>query len=312
MKNKRCLVAGANGFIGRHLTEYLINKGHHVVAFDKSSNFEHFSHIDNNYIQKVSGDFCKYEELNNVVEGCDWVFHLVSTTLPSSSNGNMVYDVQTNITSSIRLFDLCIKHKVQKVIFSSSGGTVYGIHSKLPLTEDHICNPIVSYGITKLAIERYAILYGHIHGLDTVSLRISNPYGSYHTNTMQGVIPIFIKKILNSQTITIWGDGSIVRDYLYISDLVDAFYRAAIYTGGERVFNIGSGIGITLNQLVHEVMKVAGINTKIVYEPSRKFDIPSVILDINKSKKDLGWSPSIPFDEGLRKTWNEYNEKVIR
>ena len=191
-----------------------------------------------------------------------------------------------------------------KLIFVSSGGTIYGEPENTPILEEHSTNPICSYGISKLAIEKYLHLYEHLYGLDYMVLRVSNPYGErQNPESAQGAIPVFMLKVLQNKPIQIWGDGSIARDFIYISDVVDALVTAVETNSSEKVYNIGSGVPTSLNDLVKTIENVSGKMAKIEYTPQRKLDVPVNCLNISRAATDLGWSPKVSMRDGLNKTW---------
>ncbi|MCK0511892.1 NAD-dependent epimerase/dehydratase family protein [Aromatoleum buckelii] len=301
MQSKRCVVLGANGFLGCALTPQLLEAGHHVIACDLAREFS--SIAPHSRLECLTLDFLDEVAVREAVAGADWVFHLVSTTKPASSNVNMAFDVQTNVVATIHLLEACAAEGVGRVLFASSGGTVYGIPSSLPVREDMPTLPIVSYGLTKLVIERYAELFERQKGLQTVSLRIGNPYGPRHYDPNQGVIPVFMRQIRQGRQLKIWGDGSIIRDYVYVDDVARAFILAARYAGPLRQFNIASGEGRSVRDIVHQLELLNGAPVEVEYVAARGFDIPAIVLDITRAREVLGWHPGVRFEEGLRLTW---------
>lgn len=300
-QTKKCVVLGANGFIGSTLTRTLLAAGHRVTACDLVREF--YALEPHPALTTITLDYQNEVEVREVVKGADWVFHLVSTTKPATSVHNMAFDVQTNIIPTINLLEACVQGQVERVLFASSGGTIYGIPNKLPVREDTPPYPIVSYGLTKLAIERYAELFARQTGLKFFALRIGNPYGPHHHDTNQGVIPIFMRQIRNGHTLKIFGDGRTVRDYIHVSDVANAFIQAATYQGPERVFNIGTGIGHSVNDIIERLQALHGQPVKLEYRAARQFDVPAIVLDIQRAREHLKWQPTITFDEGLRMTW---------
>ena len=298
-----CLVLGGAGFIGSHLAEALAQQGRRVRVFDRP-------HVDRLALfpraagfEVFTGDFLNPRALAPALEGAEVVFHLVSTTLPQSSNDNPVYDVESNVLGSLRLFELCREHGVRKLVFVSSGGTVYGVPRTTPVAEDHPTEPISSYGVHKLTVEKYLALAHRLHGLDYRIARPANLYGPrQRLDTAQGAVAVFLDRALREQPIQIWGDGSIVRDYVYISDAVDALLRVASFDGAQRIFNIGSGKGASLNQLVAEIEKLLGRRVKTEHGAPRGLDVPANVLDPSLAERHLGWSASTPLAEGLRRT----------
>ena len=228
--------------------------------------------------------------------GSEVVFHLVSATLPKSSNDNPVYDVESNVMGTLRLLDIARTNGVRRVVFASSGGTVYGLPHTLPISETHSTEPLVSYGITKLTIEKYLHMYHALHGVDYCVLRLANPFGErQRVSAAQGAVAVFLHRALHGETIHIWGDGSVTRDYIYIQDAIGAFVRALSYQGEQRVFNIGSGQGLSLNEILAAIEKLLGRPVARTYEHGRKFDVPVNVLDISRARELLGWQPSVDF-----------------
>jgi len=188
-------------------------------------------------------------------------------------------------------------------VFPSSGGTVYGIPKVIPIKEDHPTNPISSYGIIKLAIEKYLALFWTLYGLDYCILRISNAYGERQAaNGAQGVIPTMIDKALHHQEIRIWGDGSVIRDYIHVSDIVAAFLNAAIHRGEPKIFNIGSGIGHSVNDIANTLEGLFEESLDLFYEPGRAYDVPVNILDNSLARQGLHWEPRVNLSDGIRQT----------
>lgn len=299
----KCLILGGAGFIGSNLAEGLLAAGHSVRIFDRPNLIRPPELLADPRIEWYEGDFLNAEDLAAVVPGSEAIFHLVSATLPKSSNDNPAYDVETNVIGSLRLLDLARAAGVGRVIFASSGGTVYGLPRSVPIAETHPTEPLVSYGISKLMVEKYLHIYRELHGLDYCVLRLANPYGErQRVAAAQGAVAVFLHQALHGETIHIWGDGSVTRDYLYIKDAVAAFVKALNYTGAPRVFNIGAGQGLSLNQILDAIERLLGRPVARSYEPGRKFDVPVNVLDISRARELLGWSPSVSFADGLAHT----------
>lgn len=298
-----CLVLGGAGFIGSHIVDALVAAGHDVRVFDLPNvglgNIA--AHVGR--VEVVSGDFCNASDISRALSDMDVVFHLISTTLPDPSNENPAYDVESNLVSSLNLLRTAVEKRVKKIIFASSGGTVYGHPRMLPIPETHPTHPICSYGICKLAVEKYLALYHHLHGLDYAVLRMGNPYGPrQRIDAVQGALAVFLGNVLRGRSITIWGDGSVARDYFFVKDLSDAYLRAMDAGGEHRVFNIGGGRSYTLSELVEAVGRATGCDPRVVYTPGRKMDVPINRLDISRAGKYLGWRPKTSLEEGLSAT----------
>lgn len=296
------LVVGGSGFIGTHLVERLLEDGHPVRVYDRSPNRFRATPPEAEYVE---GELGNHGLIREAVEGVEVVFHFVSTTLPKTSNDDPIYDVRSNLVDTIQLLEACVEAGVRKVVFSSSGGTVYGPPETVPISEDHPTNPISSYGIVKLAIEKYLGLFHHLYGLDYAALRISNPYGPWQDPaSQQGAIGVFLHRIRTGQPITIWGDGGVVRDYLYISDLVDALELAAETETERKVINIGHGHGASLNELLELMSKVVDGDPAVEYLPARPLDVPVSVLDIGRAEAELGWIPETDLADGIARTWD--------
>lgn len=298
-----CLVLGGAGFIGSHLVEALAQQGRPVRIFDRP-------HVDRlplfprtKGFEIHTGDFLNPQALVPALEGVEVVFHLVSTTLPQSSNDHPVYDVESNVLGSLRLMELCREHGVRKVVFVSSGGTVYGVPRTTLIAEDHPTDPISSYGIHKLTVEKYLALAHRLHGLDYCVVRPANLYGPrQRLDTAQGAVAVFLDQALRDQPIQIWGDGSVVRDYVYVTDAVDAMLKAAAFEGAPRIFNIGSGKGTSLKELVAAIGQLLGRQVKVEYRGARAVDVPTNVLDASLAARHLGWRASTSLGEGLHRT----------
>jgi len=205
---------------------------------------------------------------------------------------------------TICLLEQCAKEKVKKVVFVSSGGAVYGTPATLPVPEDSPEKPESSYGITKLAIEKYLGLFHRLYGLNYVILRPSNPYGErQNPEGDQGVIAVFLGRIAKGQAIDVWGDGGNVKDFIYIGDLIDGIYKAAFRDTVHRVFNMGSGTGHSINDIVRRIAEKVGRPISVNYGPKGTFDVSRIYLDITRARQELAWEPEVSLDEGLCRTW---------
>ena len=304
------LVFGGAGFIGKHLCLRLIAQGHRVRVFNMLPSSGNWPDIPG--IEWLPGDFTNPIETASVLGGADVVFHLVSTTLPKSSNENPVRDLSQNVASTLYILDsLKSLKKHPKIVFVSSGGTVYGVPQEIPIAENHPTNPICAYGVSKLATEKYLGLYNYLYNIEYCVLRIANPYGMFQkTHSGQGVIPVFLNKALRGDTLEIWGDGSVVRDYLFIDDVVDSAVLAMYYGGAEKIFNIGSGEGHSLNDLVEMIGCLLGRKIDCRYFPARAFDVPVNVLDISLARKELGWLPKTPLKVGLKNMLNYFHYQL--
>lgn len=300
-----CLVLGGAGFLGSHIVDALVEGGAGVRVFDLPnidlSNLRHHERR----IEIMGGDFNNVHDITRALEGMDIVIHLISTTLPGPSNENPEYDVKSNVIGTLQLLDKSIAAGVKKVIFSSSGGTVYGIPRILPIPENHGTDPICSYGITKLSIEKYLHLYYHLYGLKYTVLRLGNPYGErQRTDNVQGAIAVFLGKALRGERITIWGDGLVARDYFYVKDAVNAFLCAIGKETPPDTFNIAGGRAVTLIDIISSIETVTGKKLEVNFTSGRKLDVSVNCLDIRRAEKIIGWRPEVSLHEGIERTWS--------
>jgi len=304
----KCVIFGGGGFIGSTIADRLLLEGHQLRIFERPRVEPYRKFADNEAVEWMTGDILSNHDLNAAIEGMDVVLHLVSTTLPKSSNDDPIYDVQSNVVGTLQMLNAMVANKVQKIIFISSGGTVYGIPKYLPIDEQHPTDPLVSYGITKLMIEKYLRMFESLHGIQSIALRVANPYGErQRIETAQGAVGVFLHHALKDIPIEIWGDGSVTRDYIHISDVAEAFVKAVNYTGSHSVFNISSGQGISLNELIVLLENVLGKSIACRYLPARPFDVPVSVLCNQLAQEQLQWTPLTSMTNGLIRTaaWME-------
>ena len=305
----QAVVTGASGFIGSHLVDGLLAAGYRVKALGR--NLPGLIGLDaqsNPNLALLPVSLADRLALQQVLEGVEIVFHLASGSLPQSSNRDPHADVQVNLLGTLNLLEASRLTGVKRLVMVSSGGTVYGIPSVVPIPESHSTDPICSYGITKLAIEKYVALYQQLHGLEGLVLRVANPFGPrQRLDAAQGVVPVFLGKALRHEPLQIWGDGSIIRDFLYVTDVVSALLAAADYQGEESLFNIGSGQGLSLNQLIALLEVRLNRSLEVEYLPSRGCDVPTNVLCIDKARTFLGWSPQISVADGLSRLCDSLN-----
>jgi UDP-glucose 4-epimerase len=299
----KCAVLGGGGFIGSHVVDDLLSAGHRVRILERPRVPRYREFDSAEAVEWLEGDFLSASIVEEAVDGMDAVIHLVSTTLPKDSNDDPVFDVESNVLGTLRLLQAAREARVRRIVFISSGGTVYGTPVAIPIPETHPTEPRVSYGVVKLAIEKYLALFERLYGLEHVVLRVANPYGRrQRVETAQGAVAAFIHRALSGAPIEIWGDGTIVRDYVHVSDVARAFLRALDYGGSSRVFNIASGQGRTLNDIVALIRTLNSRSVEVRHLAPRSFDVPCNVLDIDKARAELGWAPSIAFEDGVRET----------
>ena len=299
----KVIIFGGGGFIGSTIADRLLLEGHELRIFERPRVPPYRDFNKDEKVEWVTGDFSSSHDISKAISGVDAVLHLVSTTLPKSSNDDPIYDVQSNVVSTLHMLNAMVAQKVKKIVFISSGGTVYGNPVYLPIDEKHPTDPLVSYGVTKLTIEKYLQVYKNLHSIQTITLRVANPYGErQRIETAQGAVGVFIHCGLKDMPIDIWGDGNVTRDYIHISDVADAFSHALNYSGSETCFNISSGKGTSLNDLIDMLDHTLDSPIKRNYLEGRSFDVPVSILSNELAKKELKWNPSISMETGISRT----------
>jgi len=296
----KTVIFGGGGFIGSAISDRLLLDGHEVRIFERPRVAPYREFGKSERVEWVTGDMQSPNDLASAIDGMDAVLHLVSSTLPKNSNEDAIFDVQSNLVATLQLLNTMVAGKVGRIVFISSGGTVYGEPKYLPIDEMHPTNPLVAYGIIKLAIEKYLLLYERMHGIRTTILRVANPYGErQRVETAQGAVSVFLHRALRGQAIEIWGDGSATRDFIYIRDVAEAFARALGYDGNASILNISSGMGVSLNDLVLMLEDFIGRRIERRYMPGRPFDVPVSVLSNELAKQELAWVPKVRLMEGI-------------
>ncbi len=300
----KVLVLGGGGFIGSHVAEQLVTRGHDVSVFARRNLDRRNLAAIESRVRFIGGDFLNAEDVREAVRGIDVAIHLVGSTLPGNSLANPVFDLQTNVAASVELLAACVAAEVRKLVYISSGGTVYGIPRSELIDEDHPLDPINPYGLSKLAVEKYCGVFHHQYGLDYTVLRLSNPYGArQREGSGQGVIGAWMKRLRHAEPIEMWGDGSVVRDYLAVQDAAAAIVLAAEATGCPKVMNIGSGRGHSLADVLSMIEACAGRKATVVHREARRVDVPRNVLEVSRAARALGWTATVPLETGLRAVW---------
>ncbi len=306
----RILIVGGTGFIGSHLVDTLAGQGVELVVFARGPERFRPPVAEVTY---VFGDLADGAALDHALSpGVDAVVHLASTTVPDTATQDPLADVE-NLRGFVRLLQLGVQRGVKKVVFASSGGTVYGLPKTLPVTEDHATDPICSYGVTKLAMEKYLQCYAHLYGLQYVTLRLANVYGiRQDPERTQGAIAIFLAKALRGEPLTVWGDGSVIRDFVHVRD-VARLCSLTLHSSAVGVFNAGSGKGVSINDLVRLISAQLDRSLEIVRQPPREFDVPAVVLDCGKARAVYSWQPQVDLANGLAEVtdWLQHSGKKL-
>ncbi len=310
---RRTLILGAAGFIGTNLTLELLRRGTPLTLFDRPQAVyppDVRQAVADGRAQLVEGDFSarafRGEHLADRLglSEVDTVFHLVSTTCPTNSNREVARELEENVISTVCLLDACAQAGIGRMVFLSSGGTVYGRRGRGErCREEEETFPITAYGIHKLTIEKLLFLYREMYGMEYRVVRLSNPYGPYQRpDGVQGVVTTFLWRALRDLPIEVFGDGSVIRDYLYIGDAVDGLLRIAAGEGRWRLYNLGCGKGESVREVVDAIQDVLGKRLQVRYLPGRAVDVPFNVLETGRFLRDFGPFEPIPLREGIRRT----------
>ncbi|NME42591.1 NAD-dependent epimerase/dehydratase family protein [Lactobacillus agilis] len=298
----RVALIGGAGFIGTNLAIHL-SKNEDVTIVDRSEKYFSTMKSLDLPVKYLVAPFELDANFDEQVKNQDIVYHLASTVIPGNSNNNIANELEANIIVTCKLLDACVRQGVKKVVFISSGGAVYGKQGECPIDEDTLSYPISSYGIEKITIEKLLYLYRYIHGLDYRVVRLANPYGPYQRpNGKLGVVTTFVYEMLNDRKLQVYGDGNVVRDFIYIEDAVKAIDKVVQGESNYKTFNIGSGMGVSVNNLIAVIEHTLKKTAKVEYIHGRSADVPVNYLDINRYESIYGRLVETPLKEGIKKT----------
>ena len=298
----RCLVLGGGGFLGGHIVEALQDEGLPCVSSIACPDGQRLP-ASTPTTEWYEGDFGNRGDVAAALEDCDVAFHLVATTLPRSSNEDPIHDLESNLVPTVRFLAAAVECGVKKVVFASSGGTVYGIPQAVPIAENHATQPLCSYGIHKLAIEQYLHLYHSLHGLDYCVLRLANPFGErQRSDASQGAVAVFLDQALRGEEITVWGDGCAVRDYVYVGDVARAFCLAATSESADRHVQRRIGQGPQRERTARRDRETARAAVPRRYAQAPSFRRARERPRYRLADRVLGWRPRVTFQEALERT----------
>jgi UDP-glucose 4-epimerase len=304
----KILVTGGAGFIGSHLVDRLIDNGHKVFVIDNLS----LGRIENVNPKAV---FYKMDIRDKQLEDIfkkeqpEIVSHHAAQASVTKSMEDPFFDNDVNIHGTLNIIECCKNYGVKKIIFSSTGGAVYGEPQYMPVNEKHPINPLSIYGLHKYFGEKYLNLYNKNYGLEFTVLRYSNVFGPrQNPHGEAGVVAIFSKQLLQGDTPTIFGDGSKTRDYLYVDDVVDTNLLVMDMKGNGKIFNLGWGIEITDQKIFDSIKEALNVNIKPIYGSKRPGELDRIALDASYIKKELGWKPVVRLEEGIAKTVEYYKK----
>jgi UDP-glucose 4-epimerase len=300
----RCCVFGGAGFIGSWVTKLLVARGREVVAIGRSAAPLRTLPAG---VEYVSGTYADKVFLRRVLAGADEIVDLAYSTHPQTSFADPLYDIVDNLPPTVSLLQVATELDIRKVVLVSSGGTIYGIARSVPIAEDHPTYPVSPYGITKLAVEKYGLMFHHVYGLPVSIARPGNAYGEGQTPAIgQGFVAEAIARILDYQAITVFGPRGTIRDYVHVSDVAGGIVAVLERGASGDCYNIGTGTGRSNLEVLDALTphaRSAGYEIRPQVSPPRKFDVPESVLDSSKLAGESGWRPQVGFADGIAKAW---------
>lgn len=308
---KVCIIGGG-GFIGQWVVRQLLARGDSVVVMGRSKRPRGLpAEID-----YVMAEYGTDKVLGKVMEQVEALIHLAYATVPSTSFSDPIYDLMANVPPSVSLFQQAAAIGIKRLVFVSSGGTVYGDTETLPIREEASTNPMSPYGITKLTIERYAHMYHALMGLPVVTMRPGNAYGvRCEGGPGGGFITAAVKSAVSGAPLHIFGDGSAIRDYTHVSDVAAGIVAGLVDGVPGETYNIGTGIGLSNADIVSLVGAVLGPEQgqiEVQYQPFRGFDVAANVLDSSRLAAASGWKPIVPIEAGIEELWKACATPVDR
>jgi UDP-glucose 4-epimerase len=309
LNGKSILVTGGAGFVGSHIVDRLSSQNN-VIVLDNlftglSSNLEK----SKDRIKFVKGDILDKELLKDLVKNVEYIFHLAANVGNIRSIKDPYFDMDVNIKGTLNLLEACRDSRIKRLVYAGSAAC-YGEAKYLPIDEDHPLNPESPYAVSKLAAEKYCFAYHKVHGIPIAVVRFFNIYGPRQdTSEYANAISIFLSKFRKGEPITIYGDGEQTRDFIFVGDIVTGNLLAATQPAAvSGIFNIATGKGTSINQLVEAIRKVSGIQGKVNYLPARAGEVKHSRADIKKAGKILGFHPETNLKDGLSLTWKELSK----
>ena len=310
---KRILLLGGFGFIGTNILKFIdkyLNDVYSVVVLDKFP--VHPYGVSFNCVEKAyGGDFSDTELLESILRAhkFNYIFHSISSTIPATSN-NVRFDIESNLIPTVELLDLMVEFKVKDIVFISSGGAIYGeAKAKQKHKESDDTFPRSSYGVVKLAIEKYLFQYSSLYKLRPLVLRLSNPYGKYHYSDKQGIINVALRAAKNSEVFKVWGNGEAQKDYIFIDDFCEILFSLINNKITNKVLNIASGQVLSLNQIVNRIKEIYP-SFMWSYTKAGLFDVSHFELDTSEMLNYIGSYNFTDFNDGFTITnqWGCNNE----
>lgn len=305
----KCCVIGGNGFLGSYVVPLLEKSGRtvSVIGIEQGP----ASHLSEK-VQYITGDYNNTDMLRTALIGVDEIIDLAYSTVPKTSFDDPVNDIIFNLPATVNLLEVASLLPLKKIIILSSGGAVYGRAITVPITEEHSTNPISPYGITKLSIEKYCMMYREWKSVPVICVRPGNAYGEgQRPFAEQGFIATVIASILSNQEINIFGTSGTIRDYIHAYDVARGIVAALELGSAGSIYNIGTGVGrnnINVLDVITPLAKASGYEIKFKQMPFRIFDVPVNVLDSSKLMNETGWNITVSFNEGIRRTWDWFHQ----
>ena len=301
----RCCLIGGSGFIGSHLALLLAASGRELTVVGRSAAPLRKLPPGTSY---VSGNYGDQQLLRKLLAQADEVIDLAYATVPQTSFADPVFDIQANLPPSVSLLQRAGEARLRRIVLISSGGTVYGVAKTLPITEAHPTNPISPYGITKLTIEKYGLMFHRLARLPVIIVRPGNAYGpGQFSETGQGFVAAAIARVLGRREVTIYGREGTVRDYVHVTDLARGILCALEHGQPGCCYNIGTGVGrsnLDVLKTIEPLASAHGRRIELRVDAQRGFDVPANILDSARLRETSGWTPQVSFEAGIAETWN--------
>ncbi len=309
----KILVTGGAGFIGSHVVDAYVTAGHEVAVIDNLSTGREENVNPNARVHRVDiTDLAQVQQVFASFQPQVVNHHAAQSEVPKSV-ADPGYDAHVNVVGGLNVLRACVDNAVRKVIFSSTGGALYGEPDIVPADEDHPVRPLSPYGTSKFAFEQYLATFDRTFGLGFTTLRYANVYGARQDFAAEEgrVVAIFASRMIENKSVTIDGDGNQSRDMLHVGDVAMANV-AALERGDGGTFHISTGIPVTVNDLFRKLAILTEYRLEPRFGPSRKGDVYRIALDNTRAKVQLGWEPRIQLEEGLRLTVDYFRDQISR
>jgi UDP-glucose 4-epimerase len=299
-------ITGGSGFLGSHLTNFLINQGHNITIFDNFSNSDSKISLSDNKLNIIQGDILDFPKLSTSMKNMECVIHLAAQISVKDSINNPENTLKINVEGTQNLLESCLENKISNFIAASSAA-VFGNQSIMPLTEESPKKPISPYGKSKLTMEEKISEFSNIYNLNSIILRFFNLYGPKQSSQYAGVITKFLENIKNNVNLEIYGTGEQTRDFIHIDDAISTFDLAIKNIEGKagKIYNVGSGTSTSILELAQLFLKISGKDLKIIHKSELEGDIIHSLTSIDHITNDLGFTPKISLEKGLKRFFTD-------